>query len=132
MLAPPPEVRGLPAGCAAAGEPVPGTTFIPIGGDQLLLGQLELRVEMFKLFGNWVAVAAFLDAGDVAQPAKLVDPTNLHYAVGGGLRYNTVVGAIRFDLGARLNRLDERGPLGVRNPDPGERIAFHISIGEAF
>lgn len=118
---------------------------IPIGGDQLLLGQLEVRVNLFKLLSNWFSLAAFVDAGDVAAPAATcndkgcsqvsylsrIDLTKLHVAVGGGLRYRTVIGSIRFDLGVRLNRLD---PVegNIENPDPGARIAYHISIGEAF
>jgi outer membrane translocation and assembly module TamA len=57
---------------------------------------------------------------------------NLHYATGGGLRYRTLIGTIRVDLGIRLNRLSEREPDGTPNPDPGQRFAFHISVGESF
>jgi translocation and assembly module TamA len=120
---------------------------LPIGGDQMLLAQLETRVNLFKLFGQWFSMAAFADAGDVAAPTftncdktncpvvpylSAIDLRRLHVAVGGGLRYRTVVGAIRFDLGVRLNRLDFYENDGLENPDPGQRIAYHISIGEAF
>ena len=126
---------------------------LPVGGDQLLLAQAELRVQLFRLFGQWVSAAAFFDAGDVAAPQCVtpsqdaaqiahdcprlpylgaVDLRRLHLATGGGLRYKTVVGTLRFDLGVRLNRLDELEPDGVQNPDPGARFAYHISIGEAF
>ena len=135
---------------------------IPIGGDQMLLGQLELRVGILKLAGNWLSVVGFTDAGDVSAPRPAacqpgsgktcdrvpyldqVDITQLHVAVGGGLRYKTVIGTIRFDLGVRLNRLNEcEGGVcratdnklvvnRVENPDPDQRIAYHISIGEAF
>lgn len=119
---------------------------IPTGGDQMLLGQLEFRLSLFKLAGNWVSMVAFADAGDVAAPRNAckegqdcpavaypdqIDLKRLHVAVGGGLRYRTVIGTIRFDLGVRLNRL-EAVEDGIENPDPGERIAYHISIGEAF
>jgi outer membrane protein assembly factor BamA len=119
---------------------------LPIGGDQLLLGQIELRVNLFRIAGNWLSVAGFADAGDVSAPASgtcsggacsplpyesSIDLRRLHVAVGGGLRYRTVIGAIRFDLGVRLNRLAQFED-GVENPDPGQRIAYHISIGEAF
>lgn len=119
---------------------------LPIGGDQMLLAQLEMRINLFKLAGQWFSMAAFVDAGDVAAPAQgscgdqgctplpylgAIDLRRLHVAVGGGLRYRTVVGAIRFDLGVRLNRLDIVED-GFENPDPGQRIAYHISIGEAF
>lgn len=121
------------------GEGISDFRRLPIGGDQLLLMQLEMRVNLFKLAGQWFSMAGFVDAGDVAAPASdsqlrylgAIDFRKLHVAVGGGLRYRTVVGAIRLDLGVRLNRL---APLDdtVENPDPGQRFAYHISIGEAF
>lgn len=118
---------------------------IPIGGDQMLIGQFELRVNLVRLFDNWLTLASFVDAGDVSAPhnsctggscsaipyPSSLDLTKLHVAVGGGLRYRTIVGTIRFDLGVRLNRLDTIED-GIENPDPGSRIAYHISIGESF
>ena len=112
----------------------PGAPNLPIGGDQLLLLQGELRVNIVKLYGNWFGITAFLDAGDVAAPsssgnleavlAPSASPTpggicgngqtpkfsstvqlsKLHTAVGGGLRYKTVIGTIRADVGVRVNR----------------------------
>jgi outer membrane translocation and assembly module TamA len=48
--------------------------------------------------------------------------------VGAGLdlEYTTVIGIVRAGAAARLNR------LAGDNPDPGQRFAFHITIGEAF
>jgi dGTPase len=92
-------------------------------------------------------LAAFSDVGDVTAPAsgscgdkacepvpypKALDLSKLHLAVGGGIRYRTVIGTIRFDLGVRLNRLEVTEADGTENPDPGSRIAYHFSIGEAF
>jgi outer membrane translocation and assembly module TamA len=135
---------------------------LPIGGDQLLLLQAEFRVNIIKLFDNWLGVSAFGDAGDVAAPSsnnsdlekilggsstnpagvcldggpvKLsssVQANHLHYAVGAGLRYHTVIGTIRADVGVRLNRLAYCEPDRTPNPDPNQRVAFHISIGESF
>lgn len=115
--------RQVPA-CAPPCEDPP----IPIGGDEIFLGQAELRLDLFRLFGSWISMVGFFDVGDVAPAGERVDFTQLHYATGGGLRYATVIGTLRFDLGVRLNRLDDP----ERDPDPGSRFAFHISIGEAF
>jgi translocation and assembly module TamA len=118
---------------------------VPTGGDQLILGQFELRLRLLKLFGEWLSVTAFTDIGDVAPPPNLCQQTgckpgdaltnfdlsSMHIAVGGGIRYRTVIGTIRFDLGVRLNRLEEVQD-GPDNPDPDQRFAYHISIGEAF
>lgn len=141
---------------------IAGAPNLPIGGDQALLLQGELRLDVVKIAGNWLGIDAFLDGGDVAAPStaasanlaavlaqanngygicfnhetpKLdtsVQLNHLHWATGGGLRYRTVVGTIRADIGVRLNRLSPCEPDNTPNPDPGARIAFHISIGESF
>ena len=118
---------------------------IPIGGDQMVLVSAELRFDVVRLFGHWLVVAAFVDGGDVGAPscsggagcagASLhggVDWGDLHWAAGGGLRYRTIIGSIRADLGVRLNRLAPFEADGTPNPDPGQRFAFHLSLGEAF
>jgi translocation and assembly module TamA len=125
---------------------IPGVAPLPIGGDQMFLIQNELRVNVFRLFGQWFSLCAFVDGGDVSAPncgnAPCADippgiPTtinyaNLYWAVGPGLRYKTIIGTIRFDLGIRLNRLTQFEPDGAPNADPGQRFAFHLSVGEAF
>jgi outer membrane protein assembly factor BamA len=125
---------------------LPGVPPIPIGGDQMFLAQTELRVDLVRLYGSWLSTAAFLDAGDVSAPRcgppacpaataalpAAFDFWDLHYAVGGGLRYKTLLGTLRFDVGVRLNRTTAFQPDGAPNPDPGQRVAFHLSLGEAF
>lgn len=130
-----------------------GVLPFPIGGDQMFLGQGEVRVGIVKLYGFWLEAAGFFDTGDVALPSDMlaarfiaqtcpnsptpprsgqVDFGKLHYAVGGGLRYKTIIGTLRVDVGVRLNRLAVCEPDGTPNPDPGDRLAFHVSIGEPF
>jgi outer membrane protein assembly factor BamA len=99
---------------------------VPIGGDTLLETSTEARLDLFKLFENWLGLVVFLDGGDVTLTQAQLDVTHLHWAAGAGLRYNTLVGPIRFDVGYRLNR------FGEGEPDPGQRVAFHFSIGQAF
>lgn len=111
---------------------VAGVAPLPIGGDLMFLGQVELRVDVVEVAKNWLAFAAFFDAGDVPDPGRALDFTNLHLAAGGGLRLKTAIGNIRFDLGVRLNRLSPTEADGTSNPDPGQRFAFHVSVGEAF
>jgi hypothetical protein len=43
-----------------------------------------------------------------------------------------VIGTVRFDLGVRLNRLSPTQADGTPNADPGQRFAFHLSVGEPF
>ena len=98
----------------------------PYGGAGLLETSVEARVPITKIREMPLGVVGFVDAADVTETASGVDPTNLHWAVGGGLRLMTVVGPVRLDVGYRLNR------TGTMDPDPGSRFAYHLTIGEAF
>ena len=53
----------------------------------------------------------------------------MRYDVGPGLRYNTPIGPLRFDLGYQLNPI----PGLIVNGEPEKRhFRFHFSIGQAF
>ncbi|MCA1664446.1 MAG: BamA/TamA family outer membrane protein [Myxococcales bacterium] len=115
---------------------LPGSPALPVGGDEMFLTQVELRLKVVRLFGAWLELAGFVDAGDVAAPSGVrgdrLDLARLHYASGGGMRYKTLIGTVRADVGVRLNRTSATEPDGTPNPDPGSRVAFHLSIGEPF
>jgi translocation and assembly module TamA len=98
----------------------------PLGGEAQLESSFEVRVDVRKLWGSWLGVVMFLDGGDVTDSVSDLDLANLHWAAGLGLRYETVVGPIRFDVGYRVNR------TGPGNPQEGDHLAFHLSLGEAF
>jgi outer membrane protein assembly factor BamA len=104
---------------------------IPVGGTEEFLGTAELRVEIWKLAGNWFSLVPFLDAGDVTGGGGL-DYGNLNYSAGLGVRYDTIIGPVRLDVGFRLNRTSAAGADGLANPDPGTIWAFQLSLGEAF
>ncbi|HSD87801.1 MAG TPA: BamA/TamA family outer membrane protein [Kofleriaceae bacterium] len=99
---------------------------VPIGGAELFESNIELRTQLGHVKGMGVGGVTFLDGGDVVDKGQHVDLSNLHWAAGLGLRVFTIVGALRADLGYRLNR------TGLGNPDPGSHFAFHLSIGEAY
>jgi outer membrane protein assembly factor BamA len=104
-----------------------GTTgSVPVGGGGLFLSSVELRARLTKVRGMGLGGVVFLDGGDVTERAQDLDLGNLNWAAGAGLRLFTLVGAIRFDVGYRLNR------TGPREPEPGSTYAFHLSIGEAY
>ena len=89
----------------------------PLGGNTLLVGSFELR---YPLYGDFGAVT-FLDYGNVYSREWDYDLGDIRYAPGAGLRYETIIGPIRFDVGYALN------------PEPGiRRVQFFISIGQAF
>ena len=128
------EARLAPQLTSANGPP------IPVGGELSYLISAEVRVDIIKLVGSMLAAAAFIDAGDVGagrgdnatgfrQTPNFHAP---HVALGAGLRYRTPVGVIRTDVGVRMNRVSATEDDGTPNPDPGQRVAFHISLAESF
>ncbi len=89
----------------------------PLGGNSLLVGSFEVRYPIYGDFGG----VAFLDYGNVYTDEWSFPLQDLKYAPGLGLRYDTIIGPVRFDVGYALN------------PEPGiRRIQFFISIGQAF
>lgn len=112
--------RLAPQVTGSEGEP------LPLGGEVMIETSAELRVDVAKLAGQWFGFVVFLDGADVANHWSDIPFPNLHWAVGPGLRYDTPVGPVRFDIGFRLNR------MGGNEPDPDSRFAFHFSLGEAF
>jgi outer membrane protein assembly complex protein YaeT len=98
---------------------------LPIGGDAMLAMSGELRA---ALRGN-VGGVLFLDAGNVWADPFGFTLGDLRYAVGTGLRYQTPVGPIRFDVGYQLNPTPS---LLVNGSPQTRRFRLHFSIGQAF
>jgi outer membrane protein assembly complex protein YaeT len=98
---------------------------LPIGGDSLLAFSEELRA---TLRGNLGGVL-FVDAGNVWAESFGFKLGDLRYAVGPGLRYQTPVGPVRFDVGYQINPLPG---LLVNGASQTRRFRFHFSIGQAF
>ena len=89
----------------------------PLGGQARTVFNAEYT---FPIYGDLYG-AVFVDAGNVIADASDFGIEEMRYAIGGGLRYNLPIGAIRFDYGL--------------NPSPrqGEaQGAFHFAIGVAF
>ena len=90
---------------------------LPIGGNGLVIFNAELRAPV----AGGLGVVGFLDTGNVFARVADIDLTELRSAVGGGVRYKSPFGPIRFDLGFKVNR------------QPGEGLtAWFISFGQAF
>ncbi len=89
----------------------------PLGGNTLIIGSFEVRYPIYGDFGG----VAFFDYGNVFPGQWAFMLNDLKYAPGLGLRYDTIIGPVRFDVGYALN--PERG---IR------RVQFFISIGQAF
>lgn len=80
-----------------------------VGGADKLTGSIEIDQ---RVFGNW-SVAAFIDTGNAFNTFK---DMSLKTGVGGGLRWYSPLGPIRFDVGV---------PLG----DSSDSFRIHISLG---
>ena len=99
----------------------PGDTIdahgVAIGGNGLVILNAELRLPVTAGFG----VVGFVDTGNVFARVADIDVTEFRTAIGGGFRYKSPVGPLRFDLGFKVNR------------QPGEsRSAWFVSFGQAF
>lgn len=111
---------------SVTGEVDDETRTIPYGGVAMVETNIEARIPITTWRKIGIGSVVFLDGGDVTEDYDQIDITNLHWAAGVGLRLLTLVGPLRADLGYRLNRT---GPM---EPAPGSRLAFHLSLGEAF
>jgi outer membrane translocation and assembly module TamA len=103
------------------------------GGLRRWESSLELRIAVGRDFG----MVGFVDLGDVNdQPTYRFD--HLNTSVGFGLRYHTVIGALRLDVGYRVppwQRAD--GSAGIEQdagtlPFSSTPGALHLTIGESF
>ncbi|MBI2819138.1 MAG: BamA/TamA family outer membrane protein, partial [Acidobacteria bacterium] len=114
-------------------------TGFAVGGNALLLNSLELR---FPVWSN-ISGVLFHDLGNVyssirtlrlRQHQKSIDDFNyMSHGVGLGLRYNTAVAPVRFDVGYNLNPprflvQTKEGPV----PQNLSRWQFLFSIGQTF
>lgn len=99
----------------------------PIGGQSLLEGSIETRFKIFPEAGSSLVrslgAALFLDLGNVWPTALTYKIEKTRSALGAGLRYETPIGPIRFDV-ARKNYLNAAIEDG--------RWEYYLSVGQAF
>jgi outer membrane protein insertion porin family len=97
----------------------------PIGGRTMMEVSTEAR---FNVRGKLGAVL-FVDGGNVWEGPWEVQVNKLRWAAGPGVRYDTPIGPMRFDLGVQLNPIE--GLVLEGNPER-RRWRVHFSIGQAF
>jgi translocation and assembly module TamA len=117
--------------------------WVPIGGNGVVDGTLELRTPFGKSLGGVI----FLEAGNVSEPTSVpsewrtvLDPTLLQVMAGIGVRYKTPFGPLRVDAAAKVPTdwsagvpFDERFPPVPGTSGHREPIgAIHLTLGEAF
>jgi translocation and assembly module TamA len=121
-------------------------SWVSVGANGAADGSLELR---FDIAGDWGG-AIFVDtagvssySGSPTEYQSALDPTQLQWASGLGLRYRTPFGPLRVDLGVRLPTdyragvlFDERFPAVPHTPGGTVHrepiMAVQIALGEAF
>jgi outer membrane protein insertion porin family/translocation and assembly module TamA len=97
----------------------------PIGGLSVVETSGEVRVPL----GTKLSAVAFVDAGSVGRNPWQLDPGGFRVAVGPGIRYDTPIGPVRFDVGYQLDPIP--GLLVDGKPEDRNWRA-HVSIGQAF
>lgn len=101
------------------------STGLPIGGNSMFAFTGELRAQLRGRLGG----VLFLDGGNAWKDSWDIRFNDLRYAVGAGIRYQTPVGPVRFDVGYQLNPV----PGLMIDGEPQARpIRLHFSIGQAF
>ncbi|MDB6178131.1 autotransporter assembly complex protein TamA [Paracoccus sp. Z330] len=90
---------------------------IETGGMSLANASAEVR---FRVRNN-IGLAAFVDAGEVWTEGSWSGESYWHAGAGAGVRYNTPVGPLRFDIAA---------PLG--NGDTDDGVQVYLGLGQAF
>jgi outer membrane protein insertion porin family len=126
--------------------------YAPVGGLARLLGSAEVQLPLPGFSDAWQTFL-FFDSGRVWTPdsrfalnAGELDQDDYFASVGAGIGYETVVGAIQFAVGYKLNpsALDLRSPQGVLDAleegrplssvptEPRRRLHLHFSIGSTF
>ncbi|MQA31486.1 MAG: outer membrane protein assembly factor BamA [Luteitalea sp.] len=98
---------------------------LPVGGNTLFAFSSEARL---VLRGNLGGVL-FVDGGNVWADDWTIDLSDLRYAIGPGLRYQTPIGPVRFDLGYQVNPIEG---LTINGEPQKRRWRIHFSIGQAF
>lgn len=98
---------------------------VPVGGRSMFDASLEVRATVCCNVG----AVAFFDLGNVWAQDWSIRTRDLRYAAGGGLRYQSIVGVIRADVGYQLNPIAR---LRLDGKPQSRRWRLHVSIGHAF
>jgi len=115
-----------------------------IGGKFIIDGSIEHRTKPFTKSDNFLlkdlGFATFLDFGNVWDSYKSFKFSDVAMAIGGGIRYYTIVGAFRFDIGFKLYDPDSPDQKWLFQSDIGtifstetsKKMAIQFGIGNTF
>jgi outer membrane protein insertion porin family len=126
--------------------------FAPVGGLARLLGSAEVQLPVPGMSDAWQSFL-FFDSGRIWSPdsrfsldAGELNQNEYFTAIGAGIGYETVVGAIQLAVGYKLNpspvdlrspqgvleALEEGRPLSSVPTESSRRFHLHFSIGSTF
>ncbi|HYL06469.1 MAG TPA: outer membrane protein assembly factor BamA [Thermoanaerobaculia bacterium] len=103
-------------------QPGPGSHFMPVGGNGLVLANFDYRFPIVGALGGTL----FFDTGNVWadwRDIRLTGTEGFKSGAGFGFRYLSPIGPLRAELGWKLHR--------ERNPPEGP-IVFFLSFGNPF
>jgi outer membrane protein assembly factor BamA len=95
------------------------------GGNAVVVLNAELRARLGNLFGRRLVGVGFVDGGNVFRRVSDLDLGRIRGTSGVGVRWDSPLGPLRFDVGFKMSRL-------VFNGRPERLWEMHFSIGEAF
>lgn len=103
----------------------------PLGGGQLMtIGNVEYRVPFTALPIGGIGGALFYDTGNVFERSSDFSLRDFTHSAGAGLRYQTPIGPVRFDVGFNLR------PKLLVSPDGDvrreERVQVFFTLGHTF
>ena len=111
------------------------------GGNFILEGSIEHRLRPFIESDNFLlkdlGFVTFLDIGNIWETASKFKFNEVALSLGGGIRYYTLVGAVRVDLGFKLYD-PKPGPVGgakwIWQPGANfsDKYSIHIALGNSF
>ncbi len=112
------------------------------GGNALIEGNIETRINLFPNGGSFLKMnlqsfwgVLFIDYGNIWSDASLIRPRDIAIAAGAGLRYETFVGPLRFDVGLRMydpNEVAGRQWIFERKFFYDTFSLINFGIGQAF
>jgi outer membrane protein insertion porin family len=147
-----PKIPQIDATVANGDTVISSDHYVAVGGLRRFTASAELRLGL-PWISRDVFAHVFGDAGRVwttdsrfRLAAQRADEDRVFYTTGGGIGYYTPVGAIRFDVGYKLNpsTFDQRRPEDVLNAllagkpasdapvDGSRRFVLHLSLGLFF
>jgi outer membrane protein insertion porin family len=104
-------------------QPGPGSHFLPVGGNGLVLANFDYRFPIVGALGGTL----FFDTGNIWadwRDIRVTGPEGFKSGAGFGFRYLSPIGPLRAELGWKLHR--------ERNPPPEGPVVFFLSFGNPF